>query len=100
MDAPDLVRLPTRFGVRLAPNPLRAGSPLAFRLAGDALGTGGVVELFDLFGRRVASAPLVPHAGELFAEIPGTITRGWRSGVYFARVRDGGALAARLVVLQ
>jgi hypothetical protein len=98
--APDPVRLRARFDVRLAPNPLRAGSPLAFRFAGDALGPGSVVELFDLVGRRVASTPLVPHAGELFAEIPGTITRGWQSGVYFARVRGGGALAARLVVLR
>ncbi len=98
--APDPFRLPTRFDLRLGPNPLRAGSTLVLRLAGDAPDPGNVVEIFDLVGRRVVSTLLVPHADGLSAEIPGTITRGWGSGVYFARVRDGVALAARLVVLR
>jgi len=79
---------------------LRAGSPLVVRFAGDAPAPGSAVEIFDLVGRRVVSTPLVPHAGGLSAEVPGTTTRGWESGVYFARVRGGGALAAPLVVLR
>jgi M6 family metalloprotease-like protein len=98
--APEPLRLRAGLDVRLAPNPLRAGAPLALRIPGDMLGPGSVIELFDLAGRKVASTPLVPHAGDLSAEIPGTITRGWQSGVYFARVRGGRALGARLVVLR
>jgi len=97
---PDPVRPPAHLDVRLGPTPLRAGSPLVVRLAGDASASRNVVEIFDLVGRRVIATPLVPHPDGLSAEIPGTITRGWESGVYFARVRDGGAPAVRLVVLR
>ena len=97
---PDPARSPAGVDVRLGPTPLRAGSPLVVRLAGDTPALGRVVEIFDLVGRKVVSAALVPHSGGLSAEIPGTITRGWESGVYFARVRGAAALAARLVVLR
>jgi immune inhibitor A len=88
------------------PNPLRAGSALSFRLpdrppapSGPG-GLGDVLEIYDLAGRRVASAPLVDDIEGRRAEIPGSVTRGWGSGVYFARVRDRETLPTRLVVLR
>jgi immune inhibitor A len=87
-----------RIALRLGPNPLRAGSPLVFRLPDDSAAPDRVVEVFDLSGRRIASA--TSGEGGVTAEIPGTITRGWQSGVYFARLRGDLAPAARLVVLH
>ena len=98
--APDPVRLPAGLAMRLGPNPLRAGSPLVVRLAGDAAAPGSIVEIYDLVGRRVGSTPLTPDADGSTAEVPGTVTRGWDSGVYFARVRGRSTLAARVVVIR
>ncbi len=100
VSVPAPVRPLLRLELRLGPSPLRAGQPLRLHLGGEAPASGGVIEIFDLAGRSVRSTPLVQHSGGWSAEIPGTITRGWGSGVYFARLRGDGALAARLVVLR
>lgn len=106
VSAPAPFRPPGRLELRLGPSPLRAGQSLRLLLAdepaipGSARGSDSVIELFDLTGRRVLSTALVRNAAGWSAEIPGTVTRGWGSGVYFARLRGDGALAARLVVLR
>lgn len=100
VSVPAPLRPLARLDLRLGPSPLRAGQPLRLELGGDAAGPESVVELFDLVGRRLMSTALVRHTGGWTAEVPGSVTRGWGSGVYFARVRGVGALAARLVVLR
>jgi M6 family metalloprotease-like protein len=82
---------------RARPNPLRAGQTLV--LTGEGAPVSPVFELFDLAGRVVARTPLVPSQGGWRAEIGGGETRGWRSGVYFARF-PGGRVQARIVVLR
>ena len=98
--APDPPAIPVLFALRARPNPVRAGSALSFRLADRPDGGAHAVEIYDLAGRRVASVPLVDDAGGLRAEIPGSVTSGWGSGVYFARVRDRDTTPTRLVVLH
>jgi immune inhibitor A len=84
--------------LRLAHNPIRAGSPL--QLAGDALLSAGErVEVLDLAGRRMATAAAEPTSGGWEARIGGEVTSGWRSGVYWVRLR-GGSGSARVVVLR
>ena len=85
-------------GWRILPNPLRAGRPLRLHWEG-VRPTAGRMEVLDLSGRRVASADLRGDGDRWFAEIPGSVTRGWASGVYFARLR-GEAARARIVVLR
>jgi hypothetical protein len=89
-----------RQGLRLGPNPLRAGASLSLRLDRTTAAPGSVLEIFDLAGRRVASAPLVADGTVLSVEVSGSVTRGWESGVYFARVLGADLDGARLVVLR
>lgn len=100
VSAPAPFRPLERLDLRLGPSPLRAGQPLRLRLAGRASDAASVIEIFDLTGRRVLSAALAEHAGAWVAEIPGSVTRAWGSGIYFARLRGDAGLAARLVVLR
>ena len=79
----------------VVPNPVRAGQQL--RLWGSD--GPGVLAVFDLGGRRVASAESRRDARGWWAEIPAAVTRNWRSGVYFARVRDQ-QLSTRIIVLR
>ncbi len=81
----------------VGPNPLRAGARL--RLVGRGPLPVGAFEVFDLSGRRVASASIRASGETWTAEIPGSETRAWASGVYFARVAQGSA-RWRLVVLR
>jgi len=84
------------FAWRIGPNPLRPGATL--RLVGQGTPPAGV-EILDLSGRRVAAADLHLGRDGWSAEIPGTRTREWPSGVYFARL--GGVVGSvRLVVLH
>jgi hypothetical protein len=90
----------TTLALRLGPNPLRAGAPLVFRAGANLGSSGQVVDLFDLTGRRVTSVPLVRRGEEALGEVPGDATRGWPSGIYFARLRGRNLGGARLVVLR
>ena len=93
----EVIRLP-HGAFHGAPNPLRAGARL--RLTGHGSEPEpGAVEVFDLSGRRVARAPIVPTTDGWWAEVPGSETRGWSSGIYFARL-SGGASRLRIVVLR
>jgi hypothetical protein len=83
--------------LRAFPNPLRAGASLAFQVPGAP--SGAAVDVFDLGGRRVASATLGGSGVPGVARIDGAETRAWRAGVYFARARSGGD-AARIVILR
>ena len=85
---------PTLWSV--VPNPVRAGQRL--RLRGGADGP-RLLEIFDLEGRRVAAAESRRDPTGWMVEIPAQVTRDWRSGVYFARVR-GANDRARVVVLR
>jgi immune inhibitor A len=77
------------------PNPIRAGQRL--RLRG---GSGpGLFEVFDIGGRLVGSGESHREGSTWSVEIPSQVTRDWRSGVYFARLR-GGNDRARIVVLR
>jgi len=94
----------------LGPNPLRAGQPLSMIWAGNAPGSGAMVEFFDLSGRLVATAPLTPGASVSGPSAPGdtgfggwlgpSVSGGWPSGVYFGRVRGSRQPATRLVFLR
>lgn len=96
LDVPATPPAPT-VALRLGPNPLRAGDML--RLALD-MRSPGSVDVYDLTGRRIASAPLIAEGIGSAAGFPGDVTRTWPSGVYFVRVRDQVEGAARLVVLH
>jgi hypothetical protein len=86
------------FAWRIGPNPLQPGTSL--RLLGQgAPPPGAHVEVFDLSGRRVAEAGLRVTRDGWAAEIPGSRTREWSSGVYFARL-GGSPGSVRLVVLH
>ncbi len=87
-------------GLRLGPNPLTAGSPLVLRFPGLPTEVGETLDLYDLAGRRIASARLARQGESVAAEIPGGVTRAWPSGVYFARLRRDDVPAVRLVVLR
>lgn len=76
------------------PNPLRAGQTL--ELSGLALTRGATVDLFDASGRRLAELRADERG---VARLPADRTRSLATGLYFARVRDGGA-TGRVVVLR
>jgi immune inhibitor A len=78
--------------LRIGPNPLPAGAEL--RLAGPALAEQEQVQLYDMAGRRVATAA-VSAGGARFAP---QVTRALVPGLYFASVR--GREAARVVVIR
>jgi immune inhibitor A len=82
---------------RFWPNPVRPGSAIVF--AGPGAPPGRMIELFDLAGRALASAPVAVEGRGWRAEIAGARTRAWRSGVYFARF-EGEPGRARVVVLR
>ena len=86
--------------LRLGPNPLPAGASLHLRTGVAAGSEAEAVEFFDLAGRRVAAVPLVTAGAEASTDLSGESTRGWRSGVYFARMRGFAAPATRLVVIR
>lgn len=91
--------IPVR-ALRLGPNPVRAGASIVFRAAVDPGSSGQVVDLFDLAGRRVTSVSLDPRGEEALGEVPGAATRGWSSGIYFARLRGRNLGSTRLVVIR
>ena len=78
-------------GLRIGPNPLLAGAPLQLRGA-----AGQSVEVFDLTGRRVAA--VTSPAAATTITIPGSVTRGWNSGVYFVRAGAARARASFVVI--
>jgi hypothetical protein len=97
---PEPGRFAPALALRLGPNPLQAGASLHLS-TGVATGSDApTVEFFDLAGRRVAAVPLVATGVEASADLPGESTRGWHSGVYFARMRGSVAHATRLVVVR
>jgi hypothetical protein len=55
--------------------------------------------VFDLHGRRVARAAIAATSDGWRAEIPGSETSSWASGVYFARLEQG-RTRLRIVVLH
>jgi hypothetical protein len=85
--------------LRLAPNPARAGSSLELRADAAPAGTEAVLDVFDTGGRRVASVPVAANGAQWVARVPSGVTRGWPSGVYFARMR-GASRTARVVVVR
>ena len=91
---PDLLA-PSALDLRVGPNPLRAGSPFHLTWAG-APAVANRLEIFDITGRRVASAGAPPSTGA--AIIPASVTRGWHDGVYF--VRAAGRERATFVVIR
>ena len=86
----------------IGPNPLRAGTTMSLRWPG-APQTGpdrSTVEFYDLNGRRLAAVALVADDRGASAELPGSVTAAWKSGVYFARLRGRADRSARLVVIR
>lgn len=83
---------------RAGPNPLCAGKPLLVRLEGRAP-LERRLDVYDLAGRRVATAELHAQNGVWSAEIPASTTESWPNGMYFARAA-GGRIAARVVVVR
>jgi hypothetical protein len=77
--------------LRVGPNPLLAGAPLHLRVA-----AGQGLQVFDLTGRRVAAVASPAAAGTI--TIPGSVTRGWNSGVYFVRAGSARARASFVVI--
>lgn len=85
--------------LRIAPNPLPNRHDIQFAGALPPLPDGARLGIFDLAGRRVASAELVRDGARWTAKIGGAETGRWEAGVYFARV-DGLRSATRFVVLR
>jgi hypothetical protein len=81
----------SRLAITVIPNPIRAEA-----VARLVLPVGGLVSLdvYDLQGRRVAA---ILHSEERAAGVHEVPIRasGWREGVYFCRIRIGGATATR-----
>ena len=88
---------PSASPIRAGPNPLRAGARLSF--LGHGQSPRGALEVFDLHGRRVARAAIAATSDGWRAEIPGSETSSWASGVYFARLEQG-RTRLRIVVLH
>lgn len=98
VDVPQAAATPVAPRLEAGPNPVAPGQGLAFRWPAGA--PGDAVELFDVAGRRVATARLERDLGPWRgATLDAGTVAGLRGGVYFARVRGGGGLA-RLVVLR
>jgi len=101
LDGPMLLEVPgpaPRRGPRTlaaGPNPLRAGQPLYVHWSGAPAPEG--VGLYDLGGRRIASATFGRGPAGAEAEFAGSHTRPLPSGVYF--VRTAGLEASTRVVL-
>jgi hypothetical protein len=87
-----------RFAV--GPSPLRAGTPLQISETGASRASAPRVDFFDLAGRRIAAVELGRVGDQWRASIAAETTRGWSSGVYFARQRDDPTAIVRLVVLH
>jgi M6 family metalloprotease-like protein len=86
----------------IGPNPLRAGTTMWLRWPASSE-TGpdrSTVEFYDLNGRRLAAVAVAGDERETSVELPGSITAGWKSGVYFARLRGKIERSARLVVIR
>ena len=99
LDAPS-VPLPGSAGLVLGPNPVRAGQVLEFRLGTAGSANPGAVEIFDVAGRRVATAALAGSGPLLVGHLAGERTRELHDGLYFARVRDRAGAEARFVVVR
>ena len=83
-------------GLRVGPNPARAGQALTFVTRARPAGP---LAIFDVIGRRVAGAPFVPTGdgqwqARWVSRTPDDVPRA--SGIYFAR---SGAQSARFVLL-
>jgi immune inhibitor A len=91
---------PTGTFLRCGPNPLRAGAPLELIWNGVGPVERPRVELFDLAGRRVAEAPLIPAGRGWRAHLSGERTRALAAGVLFARVPGAPQATVRLVVVR
>jgi len=85
-------------GSRAGPNPLRAGQALHFR-PGEGARIGERIEVFDITGRRVASASVVAGAAGPEARFEPSVTRRWRAGLYLVRASGRADAAMRFVVL-
>ena len=57
------------------------------------------VEVFDITGRRVASASVVAGAAGPEARFEPSVTRRWRAGLYLVRASGRADAAMRFVVL-
>jgi M6 family metalloprotease-like protein len=78
------------------PAPLRPGQALHLRRDGG--GDPGEVDILDIAGRRIARVTMRATEGASLAVIEPAATAAWPAGLYFARTRDGRAVA-RVVVL-
>jgi len=85
-------------GMRIYPNPMRAGSMLRFRRPDAAAGQ--VVDVFDVSGRRVGSASFGTRGLASEARFEPSTTARWATGIYFARVRGAAGPTARIIVLR
>jgi hypothetical protein len=87
-------------GLRVAPNPMRSGTRVSFRL--DAVRAPAHLALYDVAGRRVRHWDLhdLP-GGQGSLDVTGPDGRELGAGVYFLRLRSGASsTSTRLVVLQ
>jgi hypothetical protein len=80
------------------PNPVHAGAALEMRWTGA--GNAREIDLYDLSGRRVASALSTPDGERRVARLEGDHTRRLAAGVYFVRPRGWDQGGVRLVVLR
>ncbi|HUK63660.1 MAG TPA: T9SS type A sorting domain-containing protein, partial [Dongiaceae bacterium] len=90
---------PPRARLVASPNPVHPGTSVRLVWAGAPLAEGTKVTLLDLAGRRMTETSLTRAGSVWTASLPAALTRGWPTGIYFARV-DGQSGAARLVLLR
>ncbi|MFI5372394.1 MAG: hypothetical protein ACHQ52_12620, partial [Candidatus Eisenbacteria bacterium] len=90
---------PARSWLGLMPDPARPGMAVRVVWAGPPLAEGTQVTVYDLAGRRIAQSRLAHVGGTWVTTLSPEVTRGWATGVYFARI-DGQRGGARLVLLR
>jgi hypothetical protein len=90
---------PPRARLVASPNPVHPGTTVRLVWAGAPIPDGTRVTLLDLGGRRMAEASLARTGNVWMTSLPASLTRGWPTGLYFARV-DGQPGGARLVLLR
>jgi hypothetical protein len=93
VDSP--VSSPPRF-LTSYPNPFSAATTIV------VAGPSGIMDIYDVAGRRITSIRLIGSSGRATATWDGTDSAGRRlsSGVYFARLRERAEVNARLLILR
>jgi hypothetical protein len=87
-------------GMRLQPNPIRAGQSILISWSQEASPQPGFLDIYDVNGRRISEVRLGADPGLRFTTVGAARTARWPAGIYFARLRGSAQTAGRFVVLR